>query len=440
MRKVLLSVLVCITLSIATISLAASISPDAAKILTLFAQTMQKIKKEYVHEKSYTELVEAALSGVLSSLDPHSGYLTRKEFEEMKVHTQGEFGGIGVEIIAEKGGLRIISPIDDTPAYHAGIKAGDLIVGVDGTSIIDLKPNEAISKIRGKKGTEVKITISRENHKDDLNFTLKRDIVTVNPIKSHLYNEVAYIRISSFTNQTTAELKKVITNFHEDKKRALAGYIIDLRNNPGGLLSEAIEVTELLLNKKGAIVVSTKGRNSKDNSVYKAQKDGSVKNLPIIVLINSGSASGSEIVAGALQDHKRAILMGTKSFGKGSVQTITGINELGAIKLTTALYYTPSGRSIQAEGIVPDIEVKPAKIESINIDEKNRLAESKLSGHIKNEHSKKKDKNKELWKVIAEKKSTQWEDMQAHDYQLSRALDLLNAMKIYGKANANISR
>jgi carboxyl-terminal processing protease len=404
------------------------LASSAPSDIVVLNSVMELIKKAYVKEVTDKQLTESALSGMLTSLDPHSSFLTEKEFDEMKTVTKGEFGGIGVEIVVESPGLRVISPIDDTPAFKAGIKPGDMIFAVNDELIANMTPSEAINKMRGVKNSKVKVSILREGTAEPLEFNLSRDTIKANPVKSHLYKDIGYIRIASFSHQTTDAAKKAIAELKKEAgKNKIKGYVLDLRNNPGGILEQSVYVSDLFLNQ--GVIVSTKGRDGKEQLLFSA-KDGDVLNAtPLVVLINNGSASASEIVAGALQDHKRAIIVGTKSFGKGSVQSVLSLPGYGAIRLTTALYYTPSGRSIQAEGIVPDIIVEPAKIELLNSkDKKMQFSESTLRNHLVNKTS---ALNNE--KEVGKTKAELWAKLYEQDYQLARAIDILKSMELLKK-------
>ncbi|MFV9875209.1 MAG: S41 family peptidase [Rickettsiales endosymbiont of Dermacentor nuttalli] len=402
---------------------------ETLKLLSLFGDVLEKVKKDYVVETSDKELIEASINGMLSSLDPHSGYLDEKSFEEMKVQTKGEFGGLGMEVTVENGFVKVISPIDDTPAFQIGIKSGDYIISIDDESVTGMTLTEAVKKMRGKAGSKVKLTILREGNSEPLEFNITRKIIKVTSVKTRIEaNNIGYIRINSFSEQTVESLKNVLHKMKAEEGKKLQGIVIDLRNNPGGLLNQAIEVTELFLGR--GEIVSTRGR-SKDSVIrYNASNREIVEGVPLVVLINGGSASAAEIVAGALQDHKRAVIMGTKSFGKGSVQTIINIPEYGAIKLTTARYYTPSGRSIQAEGIVPDIVVEPAKIEFIEKNDTIKLySEAKLHGHLRNENEGSKSSVQSVSVETSENKKSLYEQ----DYQLARAIDLLKGMSVFNR-------
>src|SRR5882762_2127602 len=359
---------------------AAKSNSDTYRQLNLFAEVFERVRSDYVEEVSDETLVESAINGMLSSLDPHSSYLNAKNYKDMQVQTRGEFGGLGIEVTMENGLVKVVSPIDDTPAAKAGIKPNDFITNLDGEPVAGLTLPEAVEKMRGLVNSPIKLTIRREG-RDPFDVTLTRAIVKVQSIKSHLEGDnIGYIRITSFNEQTDSGLQNAVKNLKQQAGNKLVGYVLDLRNNPGGLLDQAIAVSDAFL-ERGEIV-STRGRRSEDAQRYNARPGDIAAGLPIVVLINGGSASASEIVAGALQDHRRAILLGTKSFGKGSVQTIIPLPGHGAMRLTTARYYTPSGRSIQAKGIEPDIEVQQAKIEVI--EEGQRRRESDLRGALRN--------------------------------------------------------
>ncbi|MEL0124047.1 MAG: S41 family peptidase [Alphaproteobacteria bacterium] len=387
---------------------------DVYKYLNLFGEAFEKIKNNYVEPVNSKELIESAIEGMLTSLDPHSSYLNDKELKELRVQTKGEFGGLGIEVTLENGFVKVIAPIDDTPAYKAGIKSGDLITHLDDEPVLGMTLSEAVAIMRGKVGSKIKLTVRRnENERVDINIV--RAIIQLKSVKSRVENNIGYIRVSSFNQKVDKQIIDSISSFK--KKKSLIGYVLDLRNNPGGLLDQAVNVTDIFL-ERGEIV-STKGRNGKRGSRYNAVKNDLINGLPLVVLINQGSASASEIVAGALQDHKRAIIMGTKSFGKGSVQTIIPSGEDVAIKLTTAKYYTPLGRSIQQTGIDPDILVEQAELKKLD---NQRRKESDLRGAIDNEQIKKNESNNQN----AEKNV----DEEIDDYQLTRAFDLILAINL----------
>ena len=411
------SFIVYLFLIVTPIFISAEEDKDVYKYLNLFGEAFEKIKNNYVEPINSKDLIESAIEGMLTSLDPHSSYLNNKELNELRVQTKGEFGGLGIEVTLENGFVKVIAPIDDTPAYKAGIKSGDLITHLDDEPVLGMTLSEAVSIMRGKVGSKIKLTVRRnENEKVDINII--RAIIQLKSVKSRIENNIGYIRVSSFNQKVDKQIIDSISSFK--KKNSLIGYVLDLRNNPGGLLDQAVNVTDIFL-ERGEIV-STKGRNGKRGSRYNAVKKDLTDGLPLVVLINQGSASASEIVAGALQDHKRAIIMGTKSFGKGSVQTIIPSGEDVAIKLTTAKYYTPSGRSIQQTGIDPDILVEQAELKRL---ENQRRKESDLRGAIDNEQLKENESKKS--KNVNNDKNL---DEESEDYQLTRAFDLILAINL----------
>ncbi len=393
---------------------------EVYKHLNLFGEAFEKIKNNYVEDVSSKELIEAAIEGMLGSLDPHSTFLNTEELNELKVQTKGEFGGLGIEVTLENGFVKVISPIDDTPASRAGIQAGDLITHLDDEPVLGMALSEAVTIMRGKAGSKIKLTVRREDNKT-LQIVITRAVIELKAVKARVQNNIGYIRVSSFNQKVDTQIINAITKFK--KNNTIIGYVLDLRNNPGGLLDQAVNVTDIFLNR--GEIVSTRGRFERDGSRYNAIKTDLTSGLPLVVLINQGSASASEIVAGALQDHKRAIIMGTKSFGKGSVQTILPSGENVAIKLTTAKYYTPLGRSIQKTGIDPDILVEQVELKKIDENASGRK-EADLRGAMDNDQSSK-NKNKEKKPDTSEKKNQ--EDSQA-DYQLSRAFDLILALDL----------
>ncbi|MBS91729.1 MAG: peptidase S41 [Rickettsiales bacterium] len=391
---------------------------DVYKHLNLFGEAFEKIKNNYVEDVSSKELIESAIEGMLGSLDPHSTFLNNEELNELKIQTKGEFGGLGIEVTLENGFVKVISPIDDTPASKAGIKSGDLITHLDDEPVLGMTLSEAVGVMRGKVGSKIKLTVSR-NETEVLQISITRAIIQLKAVKARIENDIVYIRVSSFNQKVDQEIINAISKFKKNSKPI--GYVLDLRNNPGGLLDQAVSVTDIFL-KRGEIV-STRGRFEREGSRYNAIKNDLTEGQPLVVLINQGSASASEIVAGALQDHKRAIVMGTKSFGKGSVQTIIPSGDNVALKLTTAKYYTPSGKSIQKTGIDPDILVEQAELKKL---EESTRKESDLRGAIENEQgSKKPKKNKE--------KKNEAKDDDGNDYQLSRAFDLILALNLVKK-------
>src|SRR6266699_3267296 len=344
-------------------------SADTYKQLNLFGEVFERVRAEYVDEVSDDTLVESAINGMLTSLDPHSNYLNTKNFNDMKVQTRGEFGGLGIEVSMENGLVKVVSPIDDTPAAHAGLKPGDLITHLDGTPVQGLTLPEAVDRMRGPINSDINLTIRREG-REPFDVKLTRANIKIQSVRSHIESKnIGYIRITSFNEQTDVGLANALKSLKQQADNKLIGVILDLRNNPGGLLDQAVAVSDAFLDR--GEIVSTRGRRAEEAQRYNARAGDIVSGLPVAVLINGGSASASEIVAGALQDHHRAVLIGTKSFGKGSVQTIIPLAGHGAMRLTTARYYTPSGRSIQAKGIDPDIVVEAAKIERPAADKKD---------------------------------------------------------------------
>ncbi|GIS03577.1 MAG: peptidase S41 [Candidatus Neomarinimicrobiota bacterium] len=326
--------------------------------LNLFGEVFDRIRSGYVEDVNSSDLISAAIRGMLTSLDPHSGYMPPESFQDMQVDTRGAFGGLGIEVTQEDGFVKVVSPMDGTPASEAGIQSGDFITHVDGEAILGLTLSEAVDKMRGPVGSEVSLTIVRNLDEEPFDIVIIRDVIKLTAARVRVEDDVIIVRVTTFNEQTTPNIKKGIKEKIDELsgKDNVSGFIIDLRNNPGGLLSEAISVSDMFLNQ--GEIVSTRGRNNGQAKRYSASKGDLAENKPIIVLINGGSASASEIVAGALQDHKRAVILGTKSFGKGSVQSVIPLGENGAMRLTTARYYTPSGRSIQALGVVPDIIVE----------------------------------------------------------------------------------
>ena len=380
--------------------------------LKFLGDSIEKIKTDYVEHVENKEIVESAINGILSSLDPHSSFLNAKNLEDMKIQTKGVFGGLGIEVTMENGFVKVISPIDDTPAYKAGIKAGDYITHLNKKSVIGRTLDEAVGKMRGPVGSKLKVTIGRTNM-EPFDITIKRDVIKITSVRSRIEKDVGYVRITTFSEQTNKSTKEAIKKLKKNKN--LKGFVLDLRNNPGGLLEQAVYVSDLFL-EKGEIV-STRGRDSENPETYKAKPGDVINGLPLVVLINGGSASASEIVAGALQDHKRAIILGTQSFGKGSVQTIIPVNPFGALRMTTARYFTPSGKSIQKKGISPDIVVDEAKFEKV--EKRNENRESDLRGALDNP-------NQEM-----ENNDTNNEKESTNDFQLSRALDLVRGISLY---------
>jgi carboxyl-terminal processing protease len=410
---------------------------ETYRLLNLFGDVFERVRAQYVDPVEDKQLIETALNGMLSALDPHSSYLNEESFQEMQVSTRGEFGGLGIEVTMENGFVKVVSPIDDTPAFRAGIQAGDFITDIDGETVMGMTLSDAVEKMRGKVGTDIVLTIRREGSEGPLEITITRDVIKIVSVRSHIEGNVGYIRITTFNQNTEPGLKKAFEDIKKEAGNTLIGYVLDLRNNPGGLLDQAIVVSDAFLDK--GEIVSTRGRNEQDTRRDNATPGDMANGLPVVVLINGGSASGSEIVAGALQDHKRAIVMGTQSFGKGSVQTVVPLPGNGAMRLTTARYYTPSGRSIQAEGIEPDILVEPAKIEALAV---SRMKESDLRGALKNENG----ENAPKTPIANDNKGSKGQDATqgeetvppegTEDYQLLRAIDLLNGLSLYSTGAA----
>ena len=379
--------------------------------LSIFNEVYNRVKNQYVEELTDKELVEKALNGMLQALDPHSSYMNEEVYKEMQVDTAGAFGGLGIEITTDKSFIKIVSPIDDTPAQKAGVQAGDYITHLDGVSVIDMTLKEAIDIMRGEVGASITLTIVRGTE-NPFDIEIERDIIKVQSVKHRLIDDIGVLRISTFNEQTSPGLKKIIEEL-ESSDNPPIGYVLDLRNNPGGLLTESISVSDVFL-EQGEIV-SIRGREKKDVKVYSAKKGDLINKKPLIVLINEGSASASEIVAGALQDHDRAVIMGIKSFGKGSVQTIVPIDS-GAIRLTIAKYYTPSGDSIQAVGIEPDIIVPRAELNII--DDYFTFRESDYKDALENETNEGVEEEEDYTELLE------------NDYQLSRAIDAVKTIAV----------
>jgi carboxyl-terminal processing protease len=392
--------------------------------LRTFSDVFGRIKNDYVESVEDKELLENAIRGMLTGLDPHSAYLDTDQFKELQVGTTGQFGGLGIEVGMENGFVKVIAPIDDTPAQRAGIKAGDLIIRLDDSPVKGMTLSDAVKVMRGKPGTDIELTIVRDGLDKPLQITITRDIIKVRSVKSRtLEPGYGYLRISQFQSKTADYLVDAIDKLRKDNDGKLIGLVLDLRNNPGGVLNGAVAVSDAFLTK--GLIVYTEGRIADSSLRFNATADDVVDGAPMVVLVNQGSASASEIVAGALQDHKRAIIIGSRTFGKGSVQTILPLSGGTALKLTTARYYTPSGRSIQAEGIVPDIELETLEVAAA---EKNLqpLKESDLSGHLSNGNSKVLEQGED--ETSAEE--TEKESLAQSDYQLYEALNLLKGLAI----------
>ena len=391
--------------------------------LRTFSDVFGRIKNDYVVDVDDKELIENAIRGMLSGLDPHSAYLDAEEFAELQVGTTGQFGGLGIEVGMENGFVKVIAPIDDTPAQRAGVQAGDLVIRLDDTPVKGMTLNEAVKIMRGKPGSDIELTIVREGLDQPLKITITRDVIKVKSVRTRLLEPgFGYVRISQFQSKTADNMVDAIDKLKKENKGALQGLVLDLRNNPGGVLNGAVAVSDAFL-KKGMIVY-TEGRIADSRLRFNATPDDVIDGAPLVVLVNQGSASASEIVAGALQDHKRAIIVGVKTFGKGSVQTILPLSSESALKLTTARYYTPSGKSIQAEGITPDIELESIKVAPVdrNIEP---LKEANLSGHLENGNG---DVDKKSSETTEEDEDTV---SVTDDYMLYEALNLLKGLAIF---------
>nr|WP_082832671.1 S41 family peptidase [Thalassospira xiamenensis] len=397
-------------------------SAETYRLLNLFGDVFEQVKSKYVEEVDDKQLIEAAINGMLTSLDPHSSYLNMDNFEEMQVDTRGEFGGLGIEVTMEEGFVKVISPIYDTPAEKAGLQPGDYITHIDGTPIRGLGLNEAVEMMRGKVNTDIRLTIMRKGEAAPFDVTLTRAVIKIQSVRSEAKDDVGYIRITKFNEQTYSGLQRAITDMRDQIGPEMKGLVIDLRNNPGGLLDQAISVSDAFLDK--GEIVSTRPRDTENTERYNARPGDLADGLPMIVLVNDGSASASEIVAGALQDHRRAVIMGTRSFGKGSVQTILPMPGNVALRLTTARYYTPSGKSIQEVGIVPDIIVPQARVESIEAAQ--RRSEADLNGALRNE-----DETISNAESDANDRRSAAEEIALEDYQLSRALDMIRGIALF---------
>jgi carboxyl-terminal processing protease len=429
-KKLILALLVVVLVTVFTtaINRNSSAAGNDYESIELFTDVLAIVKKSYVEEVDTKKLIYGAINGMLASLDPHSSFMPPETYKEMKIETKGTFGGLGIEISIKEGILTVISPIEDTPAYRAGIKAGDQILKIDDKFTKDLTIMDAVKRMRGTKGTKVTLTIMREGFDRPKEYPLVRDIIQVKSVKYKTLDDgYGYVRIAQFQEKTADDLRKALDALKEESKGKISGLVLDLRNDPGGLLDQAVRVSEFFLDE-GKLIVYTEGREKDAQMRFTSRKGDKQPNYPIVVLINSGSASASEIVAGALQDHKRAVVMGVQSFGKGSVQTILPLSDNSGLRLTTARYYTPSGRSIQAKGITPDITVE--KIELTSSTEKKdsmHLREKDLENHFENDKkdtASEKSDNLPLYKTDEQIKN---------DYQILRALDLLKGWEILKK-------
>lgn len=394
---------------------AAAEDDDNYDQISLFGTVLERIRADHVAEPEVEALIEAAINGMLSSLDPHSAYLSPRSFKEMQVQSKGEFGGLGIEVTMENGLVKVVSPIDDTPAFRAGLKPGDLITHIDDEVVLGLTLGQAVDRMRGPVDSPITVTVRRAGEAP-FDVTIVRAVIRIQSVRRRAEGDVGYIRITSFNGNTLTGLENAVSRLKEEIGDGLKGYVVDLRNNPGGLLEQAISVSDAFL-EQGEIV-STRGRDEESAQRFNAKPGDIAGGLPLVVLINEGSASASEIVAGALRDHRRAIVMGTGSFGKGSVQSMIPITGHGALKLTTARYYTPSGASIQGKGIDPDIEVEQAVLSPV--EGRRRVREADLRGALD--------------KVETPEAGDEKEPAERSDYQLTRALDLLRALSFYSSA------
>ncbi len=414
---------------------------DIYQMLELFGDIFQKVREEYVEEPKAVELVESAINGMLTDLDPHSSYLNRKDFKEMQIQTKGEFGGLGIEVTMRQGMVYVVSPIDDTPADKAGILAGDYISHIDGEPVQGMILGDAVKKMRGKPQTDITLTILRKGETAPMDVKVTRDVITIKAVTSRVEGDVGYVRISGFSEQTDAGLEDALDKIKEEGADALKGVVLDLRNNPGGLLNQAIAVADIFLDQ--GEIVSTRGRDPKSTTRFSATEGDEIDGLPVVVLINGGSASASEIVAGALQDHKRALVMGTQSFGKGSVQTVIPLPNDSAIRLTTSRYYTPSGKSIQAKGITPDITVSRAEVKLLDTDYKT--TEASLHGHLgsgqedddSEDNTAPKENNEDTVKKILNGDEEEEKSLYETDYQLARAIDMVKGLYLVWSKSAS---
>ena len=409
-----------------------TVSKSTYEHLSLFGDIFDRIREKYVEEVNDEELIRAAINGMLTSLDPHSSYLPPSDFDQMKVQTRGEFGGLGIEVTQDEGYVKVVSPIDDTPAFRAGIKSGDLITAVDGQSLLGMSLDEAVKVMRGPVGSEIILTIFRETIEEPYDVTIIRDTIKLVVVRHRLEGDTGYVRLSTFNDQTYKGLEKAVKSMIKEAGgiKNINGFVLDLRNNPGGLLSQAIKVSDAFLDK--GEIVSTRSKHKGEGDRFNAMRGDITKGKPIVVMINGGSASASEIVAGALQDHRRAIILGTKSFGKGSVQTIMPLQGNGAIRLTTSRYYTPSGRSIQAVGVVPDVLVEQTRAPDDSDEMQETRTEASLRGSLTNDSLSESDK-KQLEEE--EKELNEKAKLRRDDYQLSYAIDLLKGFSVLQQKN-----
>lgn len=437
MNHALRNIFICLLflLAGAQIAIGEAESPEAEVLplseLRTFTEIFAKIKSDYVEQVDDKELLENAIHGMLEGLDPHSTYLDGDSYKDLQEGTSGEFGGLGIEVGMENGFIKVISPIDDTPAHKAGIKAGDLIIKLDDRSVKGMSLNDAVDIMRGKPGDPITLTIIRENAEKPLIITIVRDIIKIKSVRFEtLEPGFGYLRISSFQSHTVEGLRQAIDQLKKDNSEKLKGVILDLRNNPGGILNAAVGVSDMFLNK--GMIVYTEGRIKNSKLKFNAKPNAKLPDVPLIVLVNGGSASASEIVAGALQDHGRGIIMGEKTFGKGSVQTVLPMNNNAALKLTTARYYTPNGRSIQASGITPDIIIDKVKISRIEETFSASVKEADLIGHLDNgqEEAPVTEGDEELEEDTSKEEAL---PLSSRDYELYEALNVLKGLAILRK-------
>lgn len=407
--------------------------------LALFGEVLERVQTDYVEPVTTKKLIQNALSGMLSGLDPHSSYMDPKQWHEMQTETRGRFGGLGMEVTESGGLVKVIAPLDGTPAARAGIKAGDLITAADGKTLMGLTLTEAVDKLRGPPHTKVTLTVKRSGDDKPLEVTMTREIIHMQVAKSHLYDDIGYVRLTMFNDDTDKALREAVTKFRKERGKKLRGIVLDLRNNPGGLLDQAVDVADDFLNK--GTIVSTHGRHNVDDHEWKASSGDILHGLPVVVLINNGSASASEIVTGALQDNGRAVVLGTRSFGKGSVQTLFPLRGAGAIRLTTARYYTPDGRSIQGQGITPDVVVHESDKPEATFGPEH---ESDLNHTLKNGEKPAPPRPAvPLAAGIPSKPPKDWPKYDptkpATDFQLQQALKLVTAMANAGKSGTMVA-
>jgi carboxyl-terminal processing protease len=417
---------------------------DTYRQLNLFGEVFERVRSDYVEETQDRKLIEDAINGMLTALDPHSSYMNARTYRDMQVQTRGEFGGLGIEVTMENGLVKVVSPIDDTPAFRAGLKPGDLISHLDGEQVMGLTLQEAVDKMRGPVNSSIKLTVRRGNQ-EPFDISLTRAKITIQSVRFRTEGDLGYVRVTSFTEQTDLGVRNAVAKIREQLGSKLSGVVLDLRNNPGGLLDQAVAVSDDFLDK--GEIVSTRGRRSDDAQRFNAKPGDVLSNLPMVVIVNGGSASASEIVAGALQDHRRAIVLGTKTFGKGSVQTIIPLGGQGAIRLTTARYFTPSGRSIQAQGIEPDIIVEPARIEKVDTPRGRREAD--LRGALRNDQQRQGQQGTQpaqppgAQPPAPQNAPTPEGEVEPQaidspqDYQLARAFDLLRGLALYNRRVTN---